>query len=348
MTGFRFATPWAFLLLPLLAFAAWRLCRRARVVRAIPFAPLGRLPRKSAGWRAAVVRVCPAVFLAGASMLVVAMARPQKVFSRDRRSADAIAIAMAVDVSGSMKALDLADRPGAPDAKTRLDVVKDCFADFIRRRPDDLIALIAFGGFASTRSPLTADHEALLRILGATRVPDQGPAGDEASAEELLTAVGDGLATACARLRDAEPKTRIVVLLTDGVSNTGLFSPDEAAGLAAKLGVRVYTIGVGSNGEAPFRARDAFGRQVLANAVVEFDEGQLERISAKTGGRYFNVRDEKAFHAAMEEIGKLETTRVTREVYDNYRELYAFFLAAGSVLLALPVFANISVIRRPL
>ena len=348
MMDFRFATPWAFLLLLPLVFAAWRLYRRTKTVRAIPFAPLSRIPRKTAGWRAMVVRISPALFLAGSVLLVIALARPQKIFSRNHRSADAIAIAMAVDVSGSMEALDLAERPQAPNAKTRLDVVKDCFSRFILHRPDDLIALISFGGFASTRSPLTADHEALLQILKATQIPNRELADDEASAEELLTAVGDGLATACARLQNAEPKTRIVVLLTDGVSNAGIFSPEDATELAAKLGIRVYTIGVGTRGEAPFRVRDNFGRSVLTRALVEFDENQLRQIAEKTDGRYFNVRDAEGFRAAMDEIDKLEKTRVTRNVYNNYNELYTLFLALGSILLVLPILANTAVLHRPL
>lgn len=349
MMDFRFAAPWAFLLIIPLAFAAWRLFRRARKARAIPFAPLSRIPRKTAGWRAWVIRCSPFCFLLGAFLLIIACARPQKIFSRNQRSADAIAIAMAVDISGSMEALDLAKQPAAPDAKTRLDVVKDCFARFIERRSDDLIALIAFGGFASTRSPLTADHEALLQILKATSIPTPDLNDDSAaSLEELNTAIGDGLATACARLQNAEPKTRIVVLLSDGVSNTGIFTPEDAAKIAAELGIRVYTIGVGSRGPAPFRSRDAFGRSVLAQAIVEFDEEQLKGISQKTNGRYFNVRDEEGFRAALDEIDKLEKTRVTRNVYNNYHELYVSFLTLGSILLVLPLLANISILHRPL
>lgn len=348
MIDFRFAAPWAFLLLLPLAFAAWRLLRRSRSVRAIPFAPLSRIPRRAAGWRAVVVRANPFLFLIGAALLVIALARPQKVFSRNQRTADAIAIAMTVDVSGSMEALDLAKNPAAPNAATRLDVVKDCFARFILQRPDDLIALIAFGGYASTRSPLTADHAALLQILKATSIPNVDLRFDEASAEELNTAIGDGLATACARLQDAEPKTRIVVLLTDGVSNTGLFTPEAATDIAAKLGIRVYTIGVGTQGLAPFRVRDAFGRTVLTSSPVDFDEKQLQSISEKTQGRYFNVRDTEGFQAALDEIDKLETTRVSRNIYNNYHELYALFLAFGSLLVVLPVLANLSILHRPL
>ncbi len=348
---FRFASPFAFLLLLPLAFAAWRLFRRSRAVVALPFAPMHRLPQRSAGWRSAVARATPWLFLAGGLALVVAAARPQSFFARERRSVDAIAIAMAVDVSGSMEALDLTSgRPEDPGAQTRLDVVKTTFADFIAERPDDLIALIAFGGYASTRSPLTADHDALLQILKATTIPkpDFDEQGRQISSEELLTAIGDGLTTACARLQDAEPKTKIVVLLTDGISNTGICTPERAAEIASKLGIKVYCIGVGTTGRAPFKVRDGFGRDVIALGEVAINEPQLKGIAETTGGRYFNVRDQKGFRAAMEEINKLETTRVTRNVYNHYNERFAPFLFAGAALVLLAVLANSLILRRPL
>ena len=349
---FRLATPWALLLLLPLAFAAWRMLRRSRIATAIPFAPMGRLPLRTAGWRGALVRLMPWLFTAGAALIIVAAARPQGSFSRERKSTDAIAIAMVVDVSGSMEALDLTKgRPDAADAQNRLDVVKECFGEFIDKRPDDLIALIAFGGYATTRSPLTADHEALLQILKATTIPNQefDEQGRPVSQEELLTAVGDGLTTACARLKDAEPKTRIIVLLSDGVSNTGIFTPDFAADVAKGLGIKVYTIGVGSNNaNTPFRVRDAFGRTRIAYGQTEFNDTELRAIATKTGGKYFNVRDNAGFKAVMADIDKLETTKVTRTVYTHYSERFMPFLALGAVAVALAILANILVLNRPL
>ncbi len=348
----RLAAPWALLLFLPLAFAAWRMLRRSRVATAIPFAPMGRLPVRTAGWRSAIVRVVPWLFIAGAALLIIAAARPQGTFARERKTSEAIAIAMVVDVSGSMEALDLTrGDPSDSDAQNRLDVVKECFGEFISHRPDDLIALVAFGGYATTRSPLTADHEALLQILKATTIPGQefDEQGRPVSQEELLTAVGDGLTTACARLKDAEPKTRIIVLLSDGVSNTGVFTPDFAADVAKGLGIKVYTIGVGSNGaNTPFRVRDAFGRTRIAYGQTEFNDTELRSIASKTGGKYFNVRDNEGFQAAMEDIDKLEKTEVTRTVYTHYRERYLPFLALGALAVALAVFANILVIHRPL
>ena len=347
---FRFATPLAFLLLLPWGFALWRLFRRGPR-RALLFAPMHRLPLRTAGWRSVAARLLPALFALGALLLVVAAARPQTFFARERRTVDALAIAMAVDVSGSMEALDLTEgTPTGPNAQTRLDVVKSAFGRFIRQRPDDLIALVAFGGYASTRSPLTADHAALLQILKATSIPRNAvdEQGRTVSQEELLTAIGDGLATACARLQDAEPKTRIVVLLSDGESNTGIITPETAAETAAKLGFRVYTIGVGSTGRAPFRVRDEFGREQIGYGEVTLNETQLRQIAEKTSGRYFNVRDAEGFRRAMDAINDLETTRITRNVYNQYNEKYLPFMALGTLLAAGSVLLNLFIVQRPL
>ena len=347
---FRFATPLAFLLLLPWGLALWRLFRRGPR-RALLFAPMHRLPVRTAGWRSVAARLLPALFALGALLLIVAAARPQTFFARERRTVDALAIAMAVDVSGSMEALDLTEgTPTGPNAQTRLDVVKSVFGRFIRQRPDDLIALVAFGGYASTRSPLTADHAALLQILKATSIPRNAvdEQGRTVSQEELLTAIGDGLATACARLQDAEPKTRIVVLLSDGESNTGIITPETAAETAAKLGFRVYTIGVGSTGRAPFRVRDEFGRERVAFGEVTLNETQLRQIAEKTSGRYFNVRDTEGFRRAMDAINELETTRITRNVYNQYNEKYLPFMALGTLLAAGSVLLNLFIVQRPL
>lgn len=332
----RFAHPIAFLLFLPWLLAVWRLYRRGERAGVL-FAPLHRLPLKTAGWRVLASRLLPALFLAGAALLIIAAARPQTFLARERRTVDALAIAMTVDISGSMEALDLSSRSvlGTAAEKTRLAVVKETFANFIRQRPDDLIALVTFGGYASTRSPLTADHRALLHVLQGVQIPstDLDEQGRPVSQEELLTAVGDGLATACARLVDAEPKTRIVVLLSDGDSNTGIITPEQAAEAAKKLGMRVYTIGVGTSGRTPFRTRDAFGRSTIGWANIAFDETQLKSIATATGGRYFGVRDTEGLKGALDDIGRLETTRVEREVLMRYHEWFVWPLLSGAVLI---------------
>lgn len=342
-----FAWPLCFLLSVPLALAAWRMLRRGRRA-GIKFAPVRRLPARTAGWRARVANLAPWFFLAGAALLIIASARPRTSLARSSRSVDAIAIAMAVDVSGSMEALDFTAR-GASTEKTRLDVVKEMFAKFVEARPDDLIGLVTFGGFASTRAPLTADHEVLLHVLKGVQVPSVAydANGRPVDQEEQMTAIGDGLATAIARVKDADMKSKIVILLSDGVSNTGAVEPDAAAAAAAKLGIRVYTIGVGTrSNRTPFRVRDMFGRSAIQYADMSFDESQLKSIASKTGARYFGVRDEGGLKAALEEIDSLEKTTLDRTAYQRWNEYFPWFLVPGAALLLLAVSLQMFASRR--
>lgn len=344
-----FAWPYSFLMLLPVALAAWRMLRRARR-SGVKFAPVRRLPSKTAGWRAKIANATPWLFVLGAVALTVACARPRMPLNRDNRSVEAIAIAMTVDVSGSMEALDLSPKVSDLNrASTRLDVVKELFAKFVRARPDDLIGLVTFGGYASTRSPLTADHEALLHVLKGVQVPAMtfDANGEIVDRDETMTAVGDGLATALARLKNAETKSRIVILLSDGVSNTGAVEPDAAADAAAKLGIRVYTIGVGTQtSRTPFRARDIFGRTTVQYANMSFDESQLKAIAKKTGARYFGVRDAKGLSMALEEIDQLEKTTLDRTVFQRYREFFPPFLFIGSLLVLSAVSVQMAASRR--
>ncbi len=353
-----FAWPYSFLLFLPLALAAWRMLRRGRR-SGIRFSAVPRLPAKTAGWRARMANLAPFIFLAGAAALVVAAARPRESLSQGRRNVDAIAIAMTVDVSGSMEIIDITQREAerirtqadAERLPTRLDVVKKTFAKFVEARPDDLIGLVTFGGFASSRAPLTADHETLLQVLKGVEVPSSGVdprTGQPIDGEETMTAIGDGLATALARLKNAELKSKIVILLSDGQSNTGAVEPDAAADAAAKMGVKVYTIGVGGHsGIALARMRDMFGRTQIRQVQNDgFDEAQLKSIAKKTGGRYFGVRDEKGLKAALEEIDQLEKTTLDRTVYQRWREYFAPFLMIGTLLVFLAVSLQMSASRR--
>lgn len=341
--NFGFAWPLCFLLFVPLALAAWRMLRRGRRA-GVKFAPMGRLPAKTAGWRAKVANLSPWVFLAGAALLVVAAARPRSSFSRSSRSVDAIAITMAVDISGSMLATDFMPEDKFLRARqrlwdegyvsltqeqgmkllqertdlfvTRLSVVKDMFAKFIEKRPDDLIGLVTFGTCANVKVPLTADHELLQQVLKEVRV----------SEDNGKTAIGDGLFLAIDRLKHAEPKSKIVVLLSDGESNEGE-SPDVAAEAAKARGIRVYTIGVAGTDE-------------------NFDREQLKSIAEKTDARYFHVRDEEGLMAALEEINKLETTQLDSTDYHRWQEHFAYFLLPGALLVLFAVTLQMVASRR--
>jgi Ca-activated chloride channel family protein len=233
-----------------------------------------------------------------------------------------------------MEALDFSTQTAM---KTRLDVVKETFTDFIRQRPDDLIGLVAFAGYPSTRAPLTPDHQALAKVLEAVEVPRAiiGRDGQVANPDEMLTAIGDALATACARMEKVEMKSRIIVLLSDGESNFGIIKPLDAVKAAKKLGIRVYSIGIGSTGPAPVKARDMAGREVIAQAMFTLDETLLRQVADITGGRYYNVREPKALKQALAEIDKLEKTRVSSEVFTQADERFPRFLVPGLILMAL-------------
>jgi Ca-activated chloride channel family protein len=345
---FRFANPYYFFLLIPAAIAAWFVFRR-RISRGILFSPVSRLPVRTATWRTRIAGVFPALFVLGLVLGIVSLSRPQTVFSLSHRKTDAVAMEMVVDTSGSMKALDLSVKTATGmQYRTRLDVIKEVFADFVSRRPDDLIGLVSFGGYASTRAPLTADHEALLHVLKGVEIidPTTDRNGQAIDPEEALTAIGDALATACARLRDVEVKSRIVVLLTDGVSNAGIIKPEEAMKAAEKLGIKVYTIGVGSTGRAPFLATDMLGRRRIIDSWVELDEPLLRKIARTTGGRYFNVKNRKGIEEAMEEIDKLEKTEIERNIYNQYNELFPWFLGPALGLIVLGTGLNMLVTRR--
>ena len=344
-----FANPLMLLFFAPIAVAAWRLLRRGRR-SGIRFSAVGRLPVKAAGWRAQLAALTPFILLAGLSLLTIAAARPRTSLAHEKKSVDAIAIAMTVDVSGSMDALDLTPKGERFSRETtRLAVVKKLFAEFVGKRPDDLIGLVTFGGYASTRSPLTADHEALLNVLKGVEIPSIAvdAQGQAIARDEQMTAIGDGLATALARLKDAKPKTKIVILLSDGVSNTGAVEPDEAAAAAAKMGVKVYAIGVGTRSRrTPIFGRDFFGRATIQYADMTFDEKQLRSIAKKTGGTYFPVNDRDSLETALEEIDQLETTQLDADVYNRWKEHFTSFLLLGAIFVLLSVSLSMSASRR--
>jgi Ca-activated chloride channel family protein len=341
---FRFADPYYFLLLLPVALAFWAVYAR-RVTQGTLFAPTNRLPAAQRSWRKIARFILPAVYLLGLVLIVTALARPQTVFSKTAVNAKAIAIQMVVDVSGSMQALDFSS---SDKYRTRLDVVKDTFIKFIEGRSDDLIGLVTFGGYATCRVPLTIDHEVITHVLKGVETPRPllNAEGQVANQEELLTAIGDALATACARLENIDIKSKVIVLLSDGESNTGIIKPDEAIKAAKKLGIKVYTIGVGSNTRAPFLIRDIFGQNTIQYAEVRLDEDLLRRMAESTKGQYFNVRDPKGLTKAMSEIDQLEKTAIKRERYNQYHEWYLRFLTPGLIMLSAAVLLNIMVFKE--
>ena len=273
--------------------------------------------------------------LLAVSCLVIALARPQRVEATAEAQASGIDIVLALDVSGSMEALDF-QLGGQP--ANRLEVAKSVIDRFVAARPDDRIGLVAFAGRPYLVSPLTLDHDWLRQNLGRTRI----------GLVEDGTAIGTALASSVNRLRAEDGKSRIVVLLTDGVNNAGKIAPETAAEAARALGIKVYTIAAGTSGEAPVPVTDANGRRRIVRARVDVDEETLARVASETGGRFFRATDTDSLARIYEEIDRLEKSPVTVTKYEKAEDLFAWALLPGLGLLLLEgVLANTRLRRLP-
>ena len=331
---------------PLLALAAlaavpvYLLSRRpaGRLV----FSSLGLLPAGGRSLRARLSFLPAALVALAAGSLGIALAGPRIPDQTTRVKRKGIAIIMAVDCSGSMRALDLSE----PEReRTRLDAVKEVFHDFVAGgrgvagRPDDAIGIVSFARYADCRSPLTLDHRNLLLIARDLDFA-AGPAEDG-------TALGDGLALAIERLRESRAESKVVILLTDGVQNAGETTPRQAGELARTLGVKVYAIGAGTEGFAPVRVEDPLtGRTLLRRVPVEIDEEALQEVAARTGGRYFRATDAEGLRHIYAEIDRLERTEIGETRYLEYEELYGPFAAAGASAAAIGLLLGASIFRR--
>lgn len=337
MSSFRFEEPLAlFLVIPVLLSALWATRReRATAVTYSTVQPLRNLPQTLAQ---RVRRFLPALRTLGLLLIVIAIARPQFGREEFRVQTEGIAIEMCLDRSGSMQALDF---PVDGERVSRLDAVKHVFRQFVAGegefdgRPDDMIGLVAFGGFADAKCPPTLDHGTLLSILDTVKIPEpivdsQGRVINERLLqEEQATAIGDAIAVAVDRLKEVEAKSKVIVLLSDGENTAGVNSPVDAAKAAKAFGISIYSIGVGSNGMAPFPAVDVFGRQVLRPQQVRLDEATLKELAEITGGYYFNAQDTQALAEVYAEIDRLEKTETEGQIYTDYREYFQVLLIPG-------------------
>jgi len=344
MTGLRLHDPlWLTAILPVV-FVLWWAARRHRNATVLfsSIADVRALPRTLA------LRVKPALRVArvlGLLLVVLALSRPQQGLEQFRVRTEGIAIGLVIDRSGSMAALDFSDEDG--QRIDRLTAVKQVVRRFVDGAPDDLLSgrsddrvgLVVFGGYPEARCPLTLDHGALLTILDETTIPGEGLTDAERRQRERFlrdegaTAIGDALARGVVLLEGTEAKSRVLVLLSDGKQNAGVLTASVAAELAADKGVKVYTIGIGSTGFAPFRSQDRFGRVHLRPQQVELDERTLADIAEKTGGAYFNAKSTEALSRVYEAIDELEKTEIESLVYTDYRELFPYCLIPGLLLL---------------
>jgi len=260
-------------------------------------------------------------------LMVVALARPQSTSSHNDVSVEGIDIIIAQDISGSMLAQDF--------TPNRIEAAKEVGIDFIKGRPTDRIGLVVFSGESFTQCPLTTDHNVLINLYSELHsgMIDDG------------TALGDGLATAVNRLKDSKTLSKVIILLTDGVNNMGSVDPVSASEIAKLYGVRVYTIGVGTQGYAPIPVQTPFGTQ-LQNMQVEIDEALLERIAEMTGAKYFRALNKAALVDIYKEIDRMEKSKIDVTEFRKKSEEFMPWALAGMLLLITELLLRYSVFRR--
>lgn len=290
---------------------------------------------KAAAWKAAgtsplaVLRHLPMLLRTVALvMIVIALARPRSSSEVEKIDTEGIDIVMAMDVSTSMLARDF-----TPD---RINAAKDIAIEFIAQRPSDRMGIVVFAGESFTQCPLTTDRATLINLMKEVQT----------DLIEDGTAIGNGLATAVARMKDSDAKSRVVILLTDGVNNRGEIAPATAADIANTYGVRVYTIGVGANGMAPYPVMTPWGTDVQ-QMKVEIDEDLLKQIAETTGGRYFRATDNTKLSEIYSEINKMEKARTTVDSFPVYKELFYKYALVALVCLLLEMLVRLLIRRMP-
>lgn len=317
MDSIKFVNPellWlSVLVVPMAAYYIYRLRQGGgATIRISTVDGVRRVPRSIKYY----LRHLPIVLRSLAVVLIaVALARPQSAQHNSNSTTEGIDIVMSLDVSGSMLARDF-----TPD---RLGAAKEVASNFIMDRPNDRIGLVVFAGESFTQCPLTTDKRSLLNLLGSVKsgMIDDG------------TAIGNGLATAVNRLRESKAKSKVIILLTDGINNSGQIAPLTAAEIAQSYGIRVYTVGVGTMGMAPYPVIDMWGHLSFQPMKVEIDEKMLSQIAQMTGGKYFRATDNRRLKDVYDEINQLERSKVEVENFTRYQERFTLFVVLALILL---------------
>lgn len=323
----EFTNPHFFwLLLLIIPYVAWQIWRHKKLHTPIlvsttaPFEQAPKTVRQRLRWLPLVLRILTFVFL------IIALARPQSTFRNKNVETEGIDIVMALDISGSMQTLDF--------SPNRLEACKTIAAEFVKGRSHDRIGLVLYAGEAYTQCPLTSDHETFLRLLKDVRfgLIDDG------------TAIGDGLGTAINRLRESTAKSRVIILLTDGVNNAGYIDPQSAADMAKELGIKVYTISCGTNGKMS-KIKTPAGTFPIK---TEIDEKLLKNIASKTDGTYFVATDNKKLRAIYQEIDKMEKSVVNEDILVHKNDEFLPFLVLALLCFILEILVRYGVLRtRP-
>lgn len=314
-----------FILLPLIAFYVWRAIKGRKPY--VTVSNISQWDSHSGILKRIAVHIPPALRIIAIALIILAIARPRSSTELERTQTEGIDIVLSMDVSTSMLARDF-----KPD---RIGAAKDIAAEFIASRPADRMGIVVFAGESYTQAPLTTDRVTLINLMKEieTGLIDDG------------TAIGNGLATAVARLKDSDAKSKVVILLTDGMNNAGEITPAMAAEIAKTYGVRVYTIGVGAMGEAPYPFMTPWGVQIQ-NVKVEIDEKLLQDISEQTGGKYFRATDNTKLMNIYSEINQMEKTRTTVDSFPVYSECFMKFAVLAFLALLLEVIFRFFIIRR--
>lgn len=330
MTRITFADPhflWLLLLVP--GLIAFYLLRQQKTSASLQMPGLQQFDKTGDTFRTYLRHILFALRTIIIALLIIVLARPQKTDKFQNSTTEGIDIILTLDISGSMLARDF-----KPD---RLEASKNVATEFISGRPYDRIGLVVFSGESFTQCPLTTDHAVLVNLM---REIKSGMIEDG-------TALGNGLATAVNRIKDSQAKSKVIILLTDGVNNRGEVAPSTAADIAKTFGVRVYTIGVGTQGMAPYPVQTPFGMQ-YQNMPVEIDEGILRDIASKTGGKYFRATDNNKLVQVYNEIDKLEKSKIDERQFTRREEkfilpaLFAFILLALEVITRQTVYKNLT------
>lgn len=328
MTAIEFAHPdYLYLLLGLLPFILWYIFRNntlqadLQISSLTPLKQVPRTPRVVLRHLPFMLRMTALVFI------IIVLSRPQSTDRQEKTTTEGIDIVLAIDISGSMLARDF-----TPD---RLEAAKDVAIEFISGRPNDRIGLVVFSAESFTQCPLTTDHAVLINLFKDIK----------SGIIEDGTAIGLGLSNAVKRLKDSEAKSKVIILLTDGMNNTGSVDPLTAAEIAKTFGIRVYTIGVGMKGMAPYPFQDVFGRTVIQKVPVEIDEPTLQEIADMTNGNYFRATNNEKLRQIYTQIDKLEKSKIDVKEYSRKQEEYRLYAGIALLLLLIEMLMRYVVFR---
>ncbi|HEY3372841.1 MAG TPA: VWA domain-containing protein [Prolixibacteraceae bacterium] len=328
MNGMSFKNPeFFYLLLLLLPMLAWYIWQQKKLGASIQFSSDMGFARIPKSWKYYFRHSVFVLQMLSLSVLVVALARPQSSNSWSNVTTKGIDIVIALDISSSMLAMDF--------TPNRIEAAKDVAIQFISGRTNDRIGLVIFSGESFTQCPLTTDRATVINLFK----------GIDSGMIEDGTAIGNGLATAVSRLKDSDAISKVVILLTDGENNRGEIAPVTAAELAKTFGIRVYTVGVGTMGMAPYPLQTPFGVQVR-DVEVKIDEVTLQKIAQTTDGKYFRATNNNKLAEIYQEIDKLEKSKIDVKEYSKKQEEYLRYAVAGGLLLLLGMFLKTTIFRN--